>query len=360
MRSHISYDDIVAEEAIDFISENTDMLAEAIAEGKDFDRNDIRDLDTIWHENIVDRAYSLSDATFIIDNSSNVESDRGLTEGQDHEEAQSTIAAFTFSNDVWDEAERIYKRLADAAEEAETDITIEDKNEPTVRKNKTLKNFAVLNYESGDISVSSVFGKTEDFEGVLVEGPFGHALITKNNLKSITEVDSKVKAVAKAILDEEGDPSYDDIRTAYIKAVVEAAVASMVEDNKPAPIEPGSDEERRELLAWMRASRESSRGGYPLGGSYIDARCGTLYGSSEHAYVVSDNELGQRLPHLRGKYRDAIKAYWDETFGGPTPTTAEEMLVKIQQMISDGAENQEFREVLPEIEAILNPNAPRL
>ena len=64
-----------------------------------------------------------------------------------------------------------------------------------------------------------------------------------------------------------------------------------------------------------------TRGSYPLGGSYIDARCGTGYGMpDQYEYVMTDRKVAKQLPHLAGKYRDDVIKYYQDTFG-ETPAT---------------------------------------
>lgn len=354
MRSFISYETIIEEEARDFVNDNEDTLVEAIGDELDF--HDIDDLDRSFHETITDRSYSTDDASFIIENSNNVESDRGLTEGMDHDDALSAKAAYTFSNDVREKVQEIYDGIVDDISIAEANLNIDDP-EPIAAGDKFLKEF--VSRDDGGLKISAAFDAEMNFESVLVESASDKISITAQNVDSVEVLDPTVIAVVKAILEEDGDPGYDNVRKAFVTASASKLIEKMIEDAKPTPIEPGSEEERTELLAWLRAARRSSRGGYPLGHAYIDARCGHMYGSSEHAYVVSEGELAQRLPHLFGKSTKDVKAYWDETFGGPTPSNAEEMLVKIRRMIQDGEGNPELRDIVPEIDGVLDTNAPK-
>ncbi len=106
-----NYNEKVKSESIDFIQNNEDDLKEAIIEDTDFDRNDIETLDENFHCDIVDKEYSLSEAAFIIENSSEEETDSGLWESLSLKKALSCKAAFTFGNDVWFKCEEIYNEI---------------------------------------------------------------------------------------------------------------------------------------------------------------------------------------------------------------------------------------------------------
>jgi hypothetical protein len=358
MRHHISYDSIVEEAARDFINEQEEMLVEAVAEETDFDR--IRDLDRAFNETVRDTAYSTADAAFIIRNSDNVETDRGLTEGQDHDEAQSTIAAFTFGNDVWEATKKMFEELTEAAEDAVSDVTIEDDKDIEIRNGIPVRE--ILKRDDGALSILVAFDDVEEmnFEHVIVASQSTETVVTKENIDSLENISEATKSLIKVIFDEDGTPTYRDLEQALRAVVATAELKKLVTSEALPLIEPGSQEERTELLEWLRAGRKSERGGYPLGGAYIDARCGTMWGTPEHAYVVSDGELRKRLPHLSGKYKNEIKAYWDKTFGGPTPTNAEEMLLKVREMIRDGSDNFEFREIAGMIDAVLKESTPKI
>ncbi len=82
-------------------------------------------------------------------------------------------------------------------------------------------------------------------------------------------------------------------------------------------VKPGSYEEKEILSEWIRLSKSvGERGGYPLGRSYIDARCGVGFGMpDQYEYVMTDRKVGKQLPHLAGKYRDEVIKYYQDTFG---------------------------------------------
>jgi hypothetical protein len=118
----VDYDNDVQEDAVGFLEDHEDEFKEAIKDGTDFDINDISCLDTSFHESITDRAYSLTDAAYIIEHCENEETDSGLWEGQQPEDAISTKAAFSYSRDVWFKCEELYNSIKDRFEELQEEI----------------------------------------------------------------------------------------------------------------------------------------------------------------------------------------------------------------------------------------------
>jgi hypothetical protein len=234
----VNYQEDVEKEAKDFLAQHEDEFKEAIKEGKDFDYNDIDGLDEWVHEELTDRSYSVTDAAFVIDNSDNVETDRGLWEGQDMQEALQTQAAYTFSNDVFLRAREIFDEIKSDWE----DQKLEGKED-------------------------------EDFE------------------------------------QEEAREKTDDHT---LNVLFDEAISTKLE-----PVETGSDDERQLIIKWLNLNKNAGMwGGYPVGSSYIDARCGSMQSTPEvYDYVQFDHELSQRVPALSGKRREEVQAYFDKTFG---------------------------------------------
>lgn len=91
-----------------------------------------------------------------------------------------------------------------------------------------------------------------------------------------------------------------------------------VENNAPAeikPLEQGSDDERLALAEWLWLNKESAgmRGGYPLGSSYIDSRCGSGHGMPDvKDYVDYDHELAKKVPWLARKRKEEVLSRFDE------------------------------------------------
>ena len=92
--------------------------------------------------------------------------------------------------------------------------------------------------------------------------------------------------------------------------IVEKVLKAWEEETTVQPIGDNPQEELRLLREWARLGNMAGLwGGYPLGGSYIDARCGSGHGMPNvKDFVDFDREVAQKLPNMTGKYKDAILA----------------------------------------------------
>ena len=102
------YTQRVYEEARDLILDNKDTFKQPMIDNKSFSLDEIDSLDRLFYETIIDRDYNLKEALFIIINTENEETDEGLWEGLDWRKTTSTIAANSYGNDVWLNAEKLY------------------------------------------------------------------------------------------------------------------------------------------------------------------------------------------------------------------------------------------------------------
>jgi hypothetical protein len=125
------YDSKVLEDAVDLILDNEDDIKQALFDEAEWDRNDMEFLDTCFHEQIVDRAYTSEDAAFVIQYCKNEESDSGIWDGLDAIAALQAQAAYSYGNDVWFRAEELYKGIVenyeiedDEEEESEEDRAV--------------------------------------------------------------------------------------------------------------------------------------------------------------------------------------------------------------------------------------------
>lgn len=145
----------VSKEARSLILDNPDTFKQAIIDDVGFDLNEINGLDQLFHETIVDRWYSPKEAIEVLEHCLNEETDSGLWEGQEWEKVLATKAAFSYGNDVWFEAEKLYNAcrvrfsdemdtLCEELSEEETDSQMEDLQEKAIQTvwdeldNKTL------------------------------------------------------------------------------------------------------------------------------------------------------------------------------------------------------------------------------
>lgn len=225
----MNYDADVLKDAVDFLDNHSDEFKDAISNGLDFDLNDIDGLDEWFHEEITDRSYSLTDASYILENCDNEETDSGLWEGKSPTEAIPIMAAYSYANDVWFKCEELYNEIKDSYKEILAEPESEDMEPPT--------------------------------EEYAIERAWG------------------------------------DFRKEYIEIK---------------PIEKGSEEEQRLIKRWLDLNPKAGLwGGYPVGNSYIDARCGSGHGMPEvKDYVDIDQEIAQKCPHLRGKNRHEMEKYY--------------------------------------------------
>ncbi len=86
-------------------------------------------------------------------------------------------------------------------------------------------------------------------------------------------------------------------------------------------IEPGSEEEKKILAKWIRTGRGLIVGGSPLGDSYIDPNVvrDDDVGQRTKEYVELDHQLGEQLPHLKGKFRYELEKYFSDNWGPYLP-----------------------------------------
>ena len=137
----------------------------------------------------------------------------------------------------------------------------------------------------------------------------------------INDVRSKVEEIYKEMYEDFGsaaeelnpdDEDHEQKLESLAKNILSENTEELIEQ-----VKPGSYEEKEILSEWIRLSKSvGERGGYPLGRSYIDARCGVGFGMpDQYEYVMTDRKVGKQLPHLAGKYRDEVIKYYQDTFG---------------------------------------------
>ena len=113
-------------------------------------------------------------------------------------------------------------------------------------------------------------------------------------------------------VDDSDDEPDDSKESERAKSILNSLTEEKIEQ-----VEPGTEREKEILLEWLRLNRNVGlRGGYALGSSYIDGRCGVGFGTPEqYIYVKTDKVVAKQLPHLAGKTRNDVEKYFLATFG---------------------------------------------
>lgn len=117
MSGFSNYQERLNNDAEDFINNYIDEIIEEVKEGN-FDLHDFCFYDGKLDEH-VDEYLDLQEAVDIIENCNNEESDSGLWEGQQPEEALKTKAMFSYRLDVYEEVAEV---LSDKLEEYASDL----------------------------------------------------------------------------------------------------------------------------------------------------------------------------------------------------------------------------------------------
>jgi len=260
----MDYDTEVEKDAYAFLSDIEDDIKEAILNGED-DVSNIRcdisgygEIQDAFFESVTDRSYTIEDAAFVIANCTEEETDTGLWGGKDMYDAMQTCAAFSYSHDVWAKVVEVYEEML-------------DKFEPS---------YIVVDEDDNAVKEFSEDGEAENW----IESQPGRT---------------------RGLWVKEGRGNIDELWQEY------------EDENTTKPIEAGGSDELFALKRWVKLSEKAGTwGSYPLSGSYIDARCGTGYSMPDvKNFVDVDHETGLKLPHMRGKYIDAIKERIEELEG---------------------------------------------
>lgn len=377
----INYEAEVEREARKFLIKQEELVVEAVTEDADFDRNDLEKLDTAFHEDIVDRAYTIQDAAFVIENCTNEADDFGGR--SDFRDKITQIAAYSFGNDVWFECERIYKEIKEDVDDYVNRCRIAD---PCTGEQVAL---------SGVFYAHEVRGRSKKDVSTAIKPAVGRQIVSCDEGKIIAVIDAEERFRGVVIEIEDGtrtpviQEGYQQSHADYVpRNLIELAgvVLRKGEEFEPADVEdlvrtlraqealaeldevlpvlePGSCEEGQLLKRWLKMNADvGMRGGYPLGEAYIDMRCGVGYGMPDQfAYVRLDNEAGKQLPHLHGQPRPYIEAYYDRIFAcKPAADPKDAVLEKVLHLIDEGAPGETFAELGDEVrEALGRAPGPR-
>ena len=253
---NMDYNKDVEEDAFDFLSDIEADIKAAIINGEEdisairCDENGYGYIRDAFHEAVVDRAYSIEDAAYVIANCEEEETDTGLWEGCDMYDAMQRCAAFSYGNDVWVEVERVYDQFV---EEFEPSYLVVDEDENTIKE-------------------STEDGEAEEW----IESQPGRV---------------------RGLWVKEGRGNIDEIWKEY------------EDDNTVSEIETGGSDELFVLKRWVKLNaRAGTWSGYPLGSVYIDTRCGIGYSMPDvKDFYDYDGIARRKVPSMVGKYVEAVK-----------------------------------------------------
>jgi hypothetical protein len=227
------YKHMVESDTLALMDEQESTLIECLKDGDDQD-GALDNNERALNEHLDGQTFPDGKASIVLDNSRNVEDDQGLWEGQDPDEARTSQASHTYTNDVNEEFKDIYERLKDRYDELNDDI---DTELATIHSDP---GYANPNDIIHVVAVNAL-AFNEDFEGTFAD-----------KVRQISELD-----MAKAFTS----------KMAF-KEIIEGDRAALYPD----PVQPGSIMEAAAILDYLDASEQSSRGGYGVGGAYIDSR----------------------------------------------------------------------------------------
>jgi len=126
---------------------------------------------------------------------------------------------------------------------------------------------------------------------------------------------------------------FDDVKDSVVADVIWRWFVSLFEIT---PVETGGITELTILEHWVRLNKDSGMwGGYPFGGAYIDARCGTGYSMPEvKDFVDCDRTVRYQLPHMIGKCCEEVELRIGE-LKEATMTDNEKHHAKLDELIDD-------------------------
>ncbi len=199
---------------------------------------------------------------------------------------------------------------------------IEDLNDGTIY-DILVENQSYISYTPEDAVFVLQNSKNEETDNGLWEG--------KNDWREIlnimavytheNDVRAKIDEIYKEIYQDfiseiENTDKASESDDAEHKTIAKSIILQYCEE-KIEQVKPGTEDEKEILQEWLRINKNvGMRGGYPLGSSYIDARCGVGYGTPEqYEYVETDRKVAKQIPHLSGKYRKEVEEYYRKTFG---------------------------------------------
>ena len=253
----MDYKKDVKDDAFSFLSDIEEDVKQAIID----DVEDISEIECdisgygnirdAFDESVTDRSYTIEDAAYIIANCEDEETDTGLWEGCDMHRAIQICAAYSYSHDVWAEVVKQYDAMYDEFEPSWIVIDADGNDIETFDDEDAAEDSVARNDPDGDLGLEVVEGR--------------------GNIDQIWK-------------------EYED-------------------ENTIEPIEVGGTDELFVLKRWLKLAGDAGTwGGFPLGGVYIDDRCGAGYSMPNvKDFCDYDSIARLKLPSMVGKYKEAIK-----------------------------------------------------
>jgi hypothetical protein len=109
------------------------------------------------------------------------------------------------------------------------------------------------------------------------------------------------------------DDDYDATDDAEEAAVLFTKEYFETEYSDTVPVITDKKDQIYRIERYLAMADKVSRGGYPVGGSYIDSRCGVGFGMpDEYDYVEYDHETARAIPAIRGLYKEDVTKYLND------------------------------------------------
>ena len=176
------------------------------------------------------------------------------------------------------------------------------------------------------VQVIQTSDNTEEDRGLWEGQQPEEALITKATYTAQNDLRIKIKELydemkeafqnqISELTENKEQPEKPEILDDFKKHLAEVVFSDWKQEDNIEPLTKGSQEELSALQKWLEVNEHAGmRGGYPLGSSYIDARCGSGYydmgnGMQMCDYIDLDHKVARQVPHLSGKRREDVQNY---------------------------------------------------
>ena len=336
-----SFNNDVYEDAVDIICDAENELIEELSESL---KNSNADADNIIGSVLEDRIYEheyyldSDDAKEVIELADEVETDTGLWEGSDMDDALITQARYTLQNELRSTVRSIVEDMISSIEDIINYNDISE-DEEYVYMNDDYSTYGIVvkeNLEEDENYLSEVkvvkLAQNANEEDIEVD-------INSLDIKMMPDLHAVYEFLSNKIDEMIDDIDVDEMVQIGYKALVEKTIENerkISEGFYKMNIEPNSKLEKNALQAYFELSKQVSISGYPLGGSYIDARCGNGYSMpNTYYYNKLDKILGNSCKHLRGMRDHELEEYFTNNYGYDPRLTEKEILRTLYLMSPD-------------------------